>query len=87
MGCSSGSLVRAGQYEASGPVLAYLMAGPAPVIVAHMSYHGCGHVARPVDGSRAGSQALCDACNAVVICVFAQCNSADFEAVGKQAAP
>lgn len=27
MGCSSGSLARAGQYEPSGPVLAYLMAG------------------------------------------------------------
>ena len=27
MGCSSGSLSRAGQYEPSGPVLAYLMAG------------------------------------------------------------
>lgn len=27
MGCSSGSLAKAGQYEPSGPVLAYLMAG------------------------------------------------------------
>ena len=27
MGCSSGSLATAGQYEPSGPVLAYLMAG------------------------------------------------------------
>ena len=27
MGCSSGSLKAAGEYEASGPVLAYLMAG------------------------------------------------------------
>ena len=27
MGCSSGSLRKAGEYEPSGPVLAYLMAG------------------------------------------------------------
>ncbi|KAL0042551.1 hypothetical protein WJX79_003322 [Trebouxia sp. C0005] len=35
MGCSSGSLAKAGQYEPSGPVLAYLMAG-CPVAIANL---------------------------------------------------
>lgn len=30
MGCSSGRLSRAGTYDPSGPVLAYLLAGAAP---------------------------------------------------------
>ena len=38
MGCSSGSLAKAGQYEPSGPVLAYLMAGTHTHTQAGVSY-------------------------------------------------
>lgn len=46
MGCSSGSLSRAGEYEASGPVLAYLMAGPQAFTRHNLNLHD-NHVAKP----------------------------------------